>query len=212
MQNVDPHDLHKQLSDGAELALLDVRDEGVFGESHILTASCLPANLVEMRICDLVPRRSVRLVLCDDGKEDESLARRVGALLEAHDYSQIQILAGGLAAWEAAGLELFSGVNVPSKAFGEFVEINQATPHIAASDLAERQQRNDDLVILDSRPRCRTRLPRPHCRARSIHDRCCQLRRSHTQHYWRAVIDQCGLTEPGHGTRERHDGLAPCWS
>jgi len=116
MQNVDPHDLHKQLSDGSELALIDVRDEGVFGESHILTASSLPANLVETRICDLVPRRSVRLVLCDSGDENEALARRVGTVLEPHGYSQIMILAGGLAAWEAAGLELFSGVNVPTPA------------------------------------------------------------------------------------------------
>ena len=39
------------------------------------------------------------------------------------------------AAWAAAGLELFSGVNVPSKAFGEFIEHASATPSIAADEL-----------------------------------------------------------------------------
>ena len=42
------------------------------------------------------------------------------------------ICEGGIAAWEEAGLELFSGVNVPSKAFGEFVEHASRTPSISA--------------------------------------------------------------------------------
>ena len=35
----------------------------------------------------------------------------------------------------AAGFELFSGVNVPSKAFGEFVEHESGTPSISAEEL-----------------------------------------------------------------------------
>ncbi len=44
-----------------------------------------------------------------------------------------------LPAWEKAGFELFSGVNVPSKAFGEHIEHDQ--PH--AERLARRAQQPD---------------------------------------------------------------------
>src|SRR6185312_1150886 len=53
--------------------------------------------------------------------------------------------------WKAAGYELFSGVNVPSKAFGEFVEHHYATPRIAPGELKRLQQIKKVLVV-DSRP------------------------------------------------------------
>ena len=45
------------------------------------------------------------------------------------------MLEGGCAGWQAAGGELFSGVNVPSKAFGEFVEHRFDTPRMPPEDL-----------------------------------------------------------------------------
>jgi rhodanese-related sulfurtransferase len=56
------------------------------------------------------------------------------------------------AAWAAAGLELFSGVNVPSKAFGEFVEHASKTPSIGADELDRLMRAGADMVVLDSRP------------------------------------------------------------
>jgi rhodanese-related sulfurtransferase len=64
----------------------------------------------------------------------------------------VRILAGGVAAWAAAGFELFSGVNVPSKAFGEFIEHAARTPAIAADELDGLMRKGTDLVVLDSRP------------------------------------------------------------
>ena len=49
-------------------------------------------------------------------------------------------------------MELFSGVNVPSKAFGEFVEHTYDTPNIDAEDLHQRLEAGDNLVVVDSRP------------------------------------------------------------
>jgi rhodanese-related sulfurtransferase len=43
-------------------------------------------------------------------------------------------------------------VNVPSKTFGELAEEVFHTPRIGARDLAERQRRGDDLIVLDGRP------------------------------------------------------------
>ena len=42
---------------------------------------------------------------------------------------------GGFAAWEKAGFELFSGVNVPSKAFGEHIEHVNHTPSVSPEEL-----------------------------------------------------------------------------
>ena len=57
-----------------------------------------------------------------------------------------------MAAWQAAGLELFSGVNVPSKAFGEFVEHTYETPRLAAAEVKAMLDEGRDMVIVDSRP------------------------------------------------------------
>ncbi|HYC65757.1 MAG TPA: rhodanese-like domain-containing protein, partial [Reyranellaceae bacterium] len=51
-----------------------------------------------------------------------------------------------------AGCEVFTGVNVPSKAFGEVVEHDNDTPRIDAADLQKLVDAKTDLVILDSRP------------------------------------------------------------
>jgi rhodanese-related sulfurtransferase len=96
-----------------------------------------------------VPRRTTRIVLCDD---DDGLAERAADILVRAGYSDLATLDGGVAAWGAAGFELFSGVNVPSKAFGEFVEHASATPSIAADELDRLIRAGTDMVVLDSRP------------------------------------------------------------
>jgi len=89
-------------------------------------------------------------VLCDGG--EEGLAERAAARLEALGWSEVAVLAGGTAAWREAGLPLYSGVNVPSKAFGEHVEAAWGTPSIAPEALARMLARGADVVVLDSRP------------------------------------------------------------
>ena len=88
-------------------------------------------------------------MLCD---EADGLAERAAGILARADYENLFALAGGVAAWEEAGLELFSGVNVPSKAFGELVEHACGTPSISADELDEMMRAGHDLVVLDSRP------------------------------------------------------------
>jgi rhodanese-related sulfurtransferase/predicted metal-dependent enzyme (double-stranded beta helix superfamily) len=142
-------ELREMLGDGAELALLDVREEGVFSRAHLLTAASVPLSRLEMRLDAMVPRRATRIVLCDD---DELLAQRAAAALRRFGYRHISVLAGGVGAWKAAGFELFSGVYVPSKAFGEFVEHECATPRIGAAELKAKLDAGEDVVVLDSRP------------------------------------------------------------
>ncbi|MHA1107827.1 MAG: rhodanese-like domain-containing protein, partial [Alphaproteobacteria bacterium] len=141
--------LKSRIVDGGELALFDVREEGVFGQSHLLFAVCLPLSHLELRVRELAPRRNVPMVLCDGG---EGLAQRAAVTLAALGYSDISLLDGGIQGWQAAGFELFGGVNVPSKAFGEFVEHQDGTPSISADELKSMQDDGADLVVLDSRP------------------------------------------------------------
>jgi rhodanese-related sulfurtransferase len=111
-------------------------------------ASCLPLSRLELIAPGLLPRRSVPMVVCDDG---EGLAHRAAARLRQGGYSDVSVLEGGVAAWEAAGFPVYSGVHVPSKAFAEVVEHEYGTPWISADELAERQNRGERLAIFDSR-------------------------------------------------------------
>ncbi len=141
--------LRGMLEDGGELALIDVREELIYSQGHLLLARSAPLSRLELTFAQLVPRRTTRIVLCDGA---DGLAERAAAVLAANGYCDLRILAGGLAAWAAAGFELFTGVNVPSKAFGEFIEHEDGTPSIGAEELARLTGSAADLVILDSRP------------------------------------------------------------
>ncbi len=135
---------------GGELALLDVREQGVHYQGHPFFACSLPLSHLERMACDLVPRFDAPLVLLDGG--GEGLAERAAAKLAASGYTDIAILDGGCAGWKAAGGELFSGVNVPSKAFGEFIEHHYDTPRVPPAEIQQLIAAGRKMVILDSRP------------------------------------------------------------
>jgi rhodanese-related sulfurtransferase len=149
MQSLTPSALKAMLADGGEVALIDLREEGLFSERHLLFARSVPLSRLELNFARLVPRRATRIVLCDD---NDGLTGRAAKILARAGYTNLFELAGGIAAWEAAGFPLFSGVNVPSKALGEFVEHTRATPSIDPDELAALMRAKADLVVLDSRP------------------------------------------------------------
>ena len=65
--SIQPTELKKFINDGNELALVDVREQGVFGQSHLLYAVCIPLSHLELRVRYLLPRFGVRLVVMDGG-------------------------------------------------------------------------------------------------------------------------------------------------
>src|ERR1700752_293652 len=140
-------DLRARLSGHAELALFDVREQGVHYRCHPFYASSPPLSRLEMVIADLVPRKSAPIVVFDGG---EGLAAPAAKRLAELGYSAVEILEGGTDAWRAAGGELFSGINVPSKAFGEFVEHQYETPRSSAGELDELRASGQKMVVLDS--------------------------------------------------------------
>ena len=151
MNKIASLELKNLLLGEEEFALIDVREQGTFSESHLLFAVCAPLSRLELLIGDLVPRTDTRLVIVDDSTSSD-LGIRAAKRLNELGYTNVSLLDGGIAAWQAAGLELFSGVNVPSKAFGEFVEHAYETPRLAAAEVKAMIDAGRNMVIVDSRP------------------------------------------------------------
>jgi len=126
-----------------------VREHGQYGEGHPFFAVPLPYSRFELRLPALLPNPSVRLVLCDD---DDDVAARAVARARVLGYHDVHILQGGVRAWESAGYTLYTGVNVPSKTFGELVEHERQTPHLTAQALQAMREAGENIVIVDSRP------------------------------------------------------------
>ncbi len=148
MQRLAPHDVKPRLTEGAEIAFLDVREHGQYGEGHPFFAMPLPYSRLEIDAPRLLPGKAVPIVLLDD---NDGVVEKAATRLAALGYAEVAVMAGGAPGWAAAGYTLFKGVNVPSKAFGEMVERARGTPAIDAARLKAMQDRGEDFVLLDGR-------------------------------------------------------------
>src|SRR6516162_10302077 len=122
--SVTPQDIRTALLTRQEIALLDLRRESAFATGHPLFAANMAADRIALEAAVRLPRKDAPIVLYDDG---EGLVDAAAAQLKDLGYSNVRALAGGLgasglAAWRAAGYEIFQDVNSYAKAFGELVE------------------------------------------------------------------------------------------
>ena len=150
IQFVDAKTLKQWLHDRSEIALFDVREHGQYGESHLFLATSVPYSRLEFEAARLAPRKSVRMVVYDENGSGVSM-QAAQALLK-QGYHNIFILSGGAQGWKHAGFNLFAGVNLPSKTFGELVEHQCHTPRVSADDLMKMMNEKDDFIVLDGRP------------------------------------------------------------
>ena len=148
MKPMSVDELVALLKGAHEFALIDPREEGDFARGHVLGASNLPFSRLELSIGDAVPRRSTPIVLADD---NSGPVERAAPLLTELGYANLSVLAGGITAWHASGLALFSGINVPGKAFGEWVEHNLRPPAMSAAALKARLDAGDPVLLIDTR-------------------------------------------------------------
>ncbi|MGY2257031.1 rhodanese-related sulfurtransferase [Pseudomonas reactans] len=140
--------IRQALLDHQEVALIDVREEAPFAESHPLFAANIPLSKLELEVYSRIPRRDTQVTVYDNG---EGLAASAAQRLVALGYTQVSLLEGGLDGWRKAGGELFIDVNVPSKAFGELVESERHTPSLAAEEVQALLDSQADVVVLDAR-------------------------------------------------------------
>lgn len=145
---ISPETLKKQFDGSSPFALIDVREAGEYNSSHIPGSSLIARRQLEFLLPQAVPHKGTHLVLCDD---DGRRARLAAASAERMGYHHVSVLAGGINRWVTQGLATEWGSNVPSKDFGEKVEVVHHVPEIEATDLAERIQKGEKLVILDTR-------------------------------------------------------------
>ena len=111
--------LKARLHDGGEIALLDAREEAVFQPAPSADGVVCAAESAGIagRRSGAAPR-SARGLVRRWRRPGGPRSRADGAL----GYQDVAVLDGGIAAWEAAGYRLYSGVHVPSKAFAEVVD------------------------------------------------------------------------------------------
>ncbi|MGC6372260.1 rhodanese-related sulfurtransferase [Pseudomonas sp. K2I15] len=140
--------IRQALLDHEEVALVDVREEAPFAQSHPLFAANIPLSKLELEVYSRIPRLDTQVTVYDNG---EGLAQIAARRLQALGYTEVSLLEGGLDGWRNAGGELFIDVNVPSKSFGELVESQRHTPSLAAEEVQALLDSNADVVVLDAR-------------------------------------------------------------
>ena len=158
---ITPAAIRSALRAGTEIALIDVRQESRFATGHPLFAASFPLGQLEAQAVERLPRRTVPVVVYGDGASgdgdggdsdsgDDAAAVAARRLREL-GYTDVSLLAGGLAGWTADGGELFEDVNAPSKAFGELVAETAGTPSLPASEVAVLLAGPSPAVVVDAR-------------------------------------------------------------
>ena len=145
---ITPAQLLELFDGAAPFALIDVREPGEYNASHIPGSSLIPRRMLEFDLPAAVPHPGTLVALCDD--DGRRVARAVDTV-ERMGYSNVAWLEGGVNRWMSLDHPTEWGVNVPSKDFGEKMEVVHHVPEIDAMELHARMERGDKMVILDTR-------------------------------------------------------------
>ena len=147
-QPITPARLLELFDGNTPFALIDVREPGEYNASHIPGSSLIPRRSLEFDLSAAVPHPSTLVALCDD--DGRRVARAVDTVKNM-GYSNVVWLEGGVNRWMSLDHPTEWGVNVPSKDFGEKMEVVHHVPEIDAMELHARMERGDKMVILDTR-------------------------------------------------------------
>ena len=140
--------LKSLLDTRATCALIDVREAGEYNDAHIPGSSLVPRRQLEFRMTRLVPFKGAQVIVCDDDGRRAPLA---AATLERMGFGRVAVLEGGINRWTTEGYPTEWGVNVPSKDFGEKIQVVHHVAEMHPEELRARQLRGEKIVLLDSR-------------------------------------------------------------
>lgn len=163
IREIDAPAAKKIVHGPGEIAFLDVREAGQFGEGHPLLAVHVPYSRLELDAPRLVPNPSAPVLLVDG---DDGVAERAARRLADLGYEDIAVLAGGAPAWAEAGFTLFKGVNVPSKVLGELAEEAWHPPMVTPETLKDWRETGRSFRFIDVRPpaeHAKMRVPGARC-------------------------------------------------
>jgi hypothetical protein len=131
-----------------EIAVLDVRETGVFTHRHILLAASAPLWRLEVLIDRLVPRRSTRIVLVDG---DESLAHQAAAKLVRLGWRQRVGAGRRHPAGPTRVMKSSAAPTCRARPSARSSKCEKHTPWIDTDELQQRIARGDNIVVVDSR-------------------------------------------------------------
>ena len=149
MKSITAPELRSMICDGGELALLDVREELPYSESHLLHARSLPLSRLELRLAALVPRRTTRIVLCDGGEGLAAARRRTVARF---GYGDVAVLEGGIAAGRRRASSSSPASTCRARRSANSSSIRATRPASPPEELHALMARGTNMVVLDSRP------------------------------------------------------------
>ena len=101
IEEIDPASASEELASG-DVALIDTREQQEWNQDHLEGATLVRPSEVTGRIDEIVPDRSRRVLLyCATGNRS---ARAADALQSELGYENVASVAGGIQAWQQAGL------------------------------------------------------------------------------------------------------------
>ena len=100
-------ELRQRLNDATpSLRVLDVRERDAYEAGHVPGSTLLPRGQLELRVNDLLPDPTQRIVACCEFGRISTLA---ASTLRSMGYQRAVALDDGLQAWREAGFPLRSG-------------------------------------------------------------------------------------------------------
>jgi rhodanese-related sulfurtransferase len=87
------------IKDTKNLQLIDVRSEGEYASGHLAGAKLIPVQDIEKRLSEIDKQKPV-LLYCRSGHRSGNALK----VLLDHGYGNAKHMAGGITAWQAAGL------------------------------------------------------------------------------------------------------------
>jgi rhodanese-related sulfurtransferase len=160
---ITPGEAKARIHSQDEVALLDIREHGQYGEGHPFLSVHCPFSSLETEIIRLVPHVHTEIILMDDG---DGVAERALQILRHMGYTRASAMQGGAPGWSAAGFTLFKGVNLPSKTLGELVEHRDHPNMMTPTQLHDWMQTGKSFALFDCRPPseyAKMTLPTAHC-------------------------------------------------
>jgi sulfur-carrier protein adenylyltransferase/sulfurtransferase len=93
--DITPAELAQQLSSGAEIVLIDVREPYEWNAGHLDTATHIPLAQVPQRLAEIPKDRDVVMICRSGGRS----AHAQEHLIRQHGYTRVKNLVGGMQRW-----------------------------------------------------------------------------------------------------------------
>ena len=95
---IDPQTV-AALKDNPEVLVIDVREQDEYNDSHIPGITLIPMSTIADRLAE-IPKDKTVIVTCRSGNRSSQVA----SFLREQGFTNIHDMAGGIVAWQNAGL------------------------------------------------------------------------------------------------------------